>query len=243
MGASLPLAAIPGVQAGEAHRLERVGLQLYTVRDLMQTNVPATLEQVARVGYKEVEFAGYFGTPPVRLRRWLDDLGLTAPAAHVSLLDGDLNRMLDEAAELGHGYLIQASLPLVQQRSLDAFRRAAASLNRAGEEARSRGVAVGYNNHDFEFRPSGGIIPYDVLLAETDPELVWMEVDVYWMAKADRDPVRYFAAHPPAVPPVPSQGHRPAREHHGCGPGPDRFLGHPPSAGPGRAASLLRRAR
>jgi sugar phosphate isomerase/epimerase len=161
----------------------------------MQTSVPATLEQVARVGYKEVEFAGYFGTPPARLRRWLDDFGLTAPAAHVSLLDGNLSRLLDDAAELGHRYLVQASLPLLQRRSLDTFRRAAASLNQAGELARTRGVAVAYHNHDFEFRPTGGIVPYDVLLAETDPALVWMEIDVYWMAKANRDPLRYFAAH------------------------------------------------
>ena len=186
---------MPRLQAKEENRLERIGLQLYTVRDLMQTSVPATLEQVARVGYKEVEFAGYFGTPPGRLRRWLDDLGLSAPAAHVSLLDGDLSRLLDDAAEVGHRYLVQASLPLLQRRSLDTFRRAAASLNRAGEQARTRGVAVAYHNHDFEFRPTGGIVPYDVLLAETDPALVWMEVDVYWMAKANRDPLRYFAAH------------------------------------------------
>lgn len=180
----------------EAYQVDRIGLQLYTVRDLMRISVPATLDQVARVGYKEVEFAGYFGATPLQLRRWLDDLGLTAPAAHVPLLEGKYDQLFDAAAEVGHRYLIQASLPSWQRRSVDSFRQVAASLNRAGEAARKRNMFVGYHNHDFEFQPVGGIVPYDVLLAETDPSLVWFEVDLYWMAKAERDPLRYFAAHP-----------------------------------------------
>jgi sugar phosphate isomerase/epimerase len=174
----------------------RLGVQLYTVRALMEANVPLTLEQLARVGYTEVEFAGYFGVRPLQLRRWMDGFGLTAPAAHVSLLDGSLEQIVDAAVELGHRYLIQASLPLEQRRSLDAYRRVAGSLNHAGETARKSGLAVAYHNHDFEFRPLGGMVPYDVLLAETDPSLVWMEMDLYWIAKAGRDPLRYFAAHP-----------------------------------------------
>jgi sugar phosphate isomerase/epimerase len=180
----------------EARPLDRIGLQLYTVRKLMEANVRTTLEAVAKVGYREVEFAGYFGARPSELRRWLDDLGLTAPAAHVPLLDGELDQLFDAAAELGHRYLVQASLPLLQRRSMDSFRHAAASLNRAGEAARKRKLLVAYHNHDFEFRSTGGIVPYDVLLAETDPSLVSFEVDLYWMAKAGRDPLRYFAAHP-----------------------------------------------
>ncbi|HYF40755.1 MAG TPA: hypothetical protein VD930_13755, partial [Gemmatimonadales bacterium] len=127
---------------GGSQRLNRLGVQLYTLRSLMDTSVPFTLEQVAKIGYREVEFAGYFGARPSQLRRWLDDLGLEAPAAHVSLLDGKLEAALDAAVELGHRYLIQASLPLWQRRSLDAFRRAATALNQAGEAARTRGLAV-----------------------------------------------------------------------------------------------------
>jgi sugar phosphate isomerase/epimerase len=183
------------LEAGRLRR-PRLGVQLYTLRALMEASVPLTLEQVARIGYREVEFAGYFGVRPSQLRRRLDDLGLAAPAAHVPLLDGDLDSILDAAVELGHRYLIQASLPLPGRRSLDTFRRAAASLNRAGEAARKRGLAIAYHNHDFEFTPAGGMVPYDVLLAETDPSLVSMEMDLYWIAKAGRDPLRYFAAHP-----------------------------------------------
>lgn len=179
----------------ESRRLERVGVQLYTVRDLMQANVRATLELVARVGYQEVEFAGYFDTPPDRLRRWLDDFGLAAPAAHVPLIEGKLGGIFDAAQELGHRYLVQASIPVSQLGSPDAYRRVAESLNHAGAAARKHQLMVAYHNHDFEFKPMGGIVPYDVLLAKTDPALVWLEVDFYWMAKAGRDPLRYFAAH------------------------------------------------
>ena len=162
----------------------------------MEASVPLTLEQVAKLGYTEVEFAGYFGVRPSQLRRWLDDFGLAAPSAHVSLLDGDLEQISDAAAELGHRYLIQASLPLPELRSLDTYRRVAASLNQAGAAAGKRKLAVAYHNHEFEFRPLGGMVPYDVLLAETDPSLVWMEMDLYWIAKAGRNPLPYFAAHP-----------------------------------------------
>lgn len=186
-------AIIPPARVGLRPRL---GVQLFTLRALMEASVPLTLEQVAKLGYTEVEFAGYFGVRPSQLRRWLDDFGLAAPSAHVSLLDGDLEQISDVAAELGHRYLIQASLPLPERRSLDTYRRVAASLNRAGAAARNRNLAVAYHNHDFEFRPLGGMVPYDVLLAETDPSLVWMEMDLYWIAKAGRNPLPYFAAHP-----------------------------------------------
>jgi sugar phosphate isomerase/epimerase len=188
MGAVIPAPA-------ETLRLDRIGLQLYTVRKLMEASVALTLEQVRKIGYREVEFAGYFGAQPSQLRHWLDDLGLTAPAAHVPLQDTKLEELMDAAAVVGHQYLVLASLPLTQRVSLNGYRRAATLLNRAGEQARRRGLEVAYHNHDFEFKDRGGIVPYDVLLAETDPALVWFEVDFYWMAKAGRDPLRYFAAH------------------------------------------------
>jgi sugar phosphate isomerase/epimerase len=151
---------------------------------------------VAKIGYREVEFAGYFGARPAQLRRWLDDLGLTAPAAHVPLLDGNRDQLFDAATEVGHRYLVQASLPLQKRLSADAFRRVAAELNRAGEQARPRGLRVAYHNHDFEFSRRDDAVPYDLLLQETDPGLVTMELDLYWMTKARRDPLAYFHHHP-----------------------------------------------
>ena len=179
-------------------RLDRIGLQLYTVRDLMQADVARTLEQVAEIGYREVEFAGYFGVAPRRIRDLLDGLGLASPSTHLSLreLGPELPRTLELAEAIGHRYLVVPSLDEKDRRTLDDFRRVAAALNRAGEAARARGLQVGYHNHDFELAPIEGVRPYDVLLRETDPALVSFEMDFYWMASGGADPLAYFDRHP-----------------------------------------------
>ena len=190
--------AFPGVtRLPLSPPLHRVGVQLYTLREMMQTDAQRTLEQVAALGCKEVEFAGYFGHSPKRLRRWLDDAGLTSPAAHLPLDDPelDLPATLDSAATLGHSYVILASLPLLE-RSIESFQRAAERLNHIGRLARSRGIRTAYHNHDFEFKPTSGRHPYTVLLRETDPAVVAMEIDVYWMTKAGEDPLAYFHSYP-----------------------------------------------
>jgi sugar phosphate isomerase/epimerase len=177
--------------------LNRVGVQLYTLRDLMQRNAQRTLQEVAAVGCKEVEFAGYFDHPPKRLRRWLEDAGLTAPAAHLPLNDPklDLEATLDTAAILGHSYIVLASMPLLD-RSIKDFQRAAGRLNQIGSLARARGISAAYHNHDFEFKQTSGRHPYTVLLEETDPALVAMEMDVYWLTNAGEDPLAYFERYP-----------------------------------------------
>lgn len=178
--------------------LDRIGLQLYTVRDLMSDDVARTLEKVAAVGYREVEFAGYFGEAPARLRGLLDGLGLISPSTHLSLeaLGPELNRTMDEAEAIGHRYLVVPSLDRKDRGDLDDYRRVAAALNRAGETARTRGFLVAYHNHDFELQPIGGVLPYDVLLRETDPKLVYFQMDFYWMASGRADPLTYFDRHP-----------------------------------------------
>ncbi len=178
--------------------IERIGLQLYTVRDLMKADVARTLEQVAEVGYREVEFAGYFGEPPERIRRLLDRLELTSPSTHLSLADlgPGLSRTLDLAETIGHRYLVVPSLDRRDRRTLEDYRRVAAALNKAGEAARARGLHVAYHNHDFELDPIGDTLPYDVLLRETEPHLVSFEMDFYWMASGRADPMVYFRRHP-----------------------------------------------
>ena len=179
-------------------RLERIGLQLYTVRDLMRADVARTLQRVASIGYQEVEFAGYFGETPRRIRGLLDSLGLTSPSTHLSLreLGPDLERTLDLAEIIGHRYLVVPSLDPEDRRTLDDYRRVAAALDQAGDRATARGLRVAYHNHDFELAPIGGVLPYDVLLGETDPALVFFEMDFYWMASGRADPLAYFQRHP-----------------------------------------------
>jgi sugar phosphate isomerase/epimerase len=187
---------------GSARRagFQPLGVQLYTLRQAMRQSVERTLERVAAIGYREVEFAGYFGRPPRELGEMLNALGLAAPSTHAA----DLNtirtnwpRALQDALAIGHRYLICPSLP-ASERSEDGYRRIAELFNRAGEEALAWGVRLGFHNHEVEFQPlnAAGTSGYDILLAETDPRYVAMQLDLYWMARAGQDPVRYFSAYP-----------------------------------------------
>lgn len=178
--------------------LSVIGVQLYTVRRSMQESVERTLEQVAQIGYREVEFAGYFGRTPGEIKSLLEANGLAAPSSH----GGDLNTIrtrwaqaLEDAKLVGHRYLVCASLPRAEQ-TADGYKRVAAEFNRAGEEASKAGITLAYHNHDFEFRPLGDTIGYDILLAECDPKLVAMQMDLFWIVKGGRDPLAYFARHP-----------------------------------------------
>lgn len=183
---------------GAAPLLSRVGVQLYTVRSLMEDDVAATLASVARIGFQEVEFAGTFGHPPSRIRGWLDDAGLVAPAAHVDpagLAPEALDLTLESASVIGFRWLIQAFIP-ADARTPDGYRAVAATLNRAGERAADAGVRIGYHNHAFELEPLGDTTGLDILLERLDPAHVDLEIDVHWAVVGGADPEALVAAHP-----------------------------------------------
>lgn len=204
-GAALAFGAFgvrsPGVPAPPAPRpesLSRIGVELYTVRHLMDESVERTLAQVARIGYKEVEFAGYFRKTPLEIRAILDANGLTSPSAHSADLPSIRNgfaRVLEAATIIGHTTVICASLPSAEE-TVDGYKRAAREFNQAGEAAAQAGLAFGFHNHEEEFKPLGSTNGYDVLLAECDPKLVKMQLDLFWTVKGGKDPLAYFAKYP-----------------------------------------------
>jgi len=186
-----------------ADKLDRIGVQLYTVRDLMKANVEDTLAKVAGIGYKEVEFAGYFDRTPAAVRATLDKLGLTSPASHIgydAIDPAKIAATLDAANTIGNKYIIVAYLVDTQRKTLDDYKRHAERFNRAGEAAKARGLQFAYHNHDFEFVPLDGKVPYDVLLESTDPSLVKMEMDLYWITFAGSDWSAYFNRWPGRFP-------------------------------------------
>lgn len=193
-----------GAPLQRADQLGDIGVQLYTVRTLLASDFDGTMEQVAKIGYKEVEFAGYYDRTPQALRRQLDGLGLRAPSAHIGLdlLGDNWARTLDDAETLGHDYLVVAWLDDKDRATLGALRSTIEKFNHAGEEATKRGIGFAYHNHDFEFTPVEGRMPYDVLLAECDPENVKFEMDLYWITKGGQDPVAYFEKYPGRFPMV-----------------------------------------
>ena len=195
-------ALIPGaLRTAHSARLEKIGLQLYTVRDQMKADFEGTLARVAEIGYKEVEFAGYFNHTPADVRAILDRHGLTAPSTHVGDTSPEAwKASLDAAKTIGHEYIVVPWIPQERRLTLDGWKRVAADFNRAAQAAHDAGLQFGYHNHDFEFPTLEGQVPYDVLLQNTDPKLVQLEIDLYWMTKAGQDPLAYFSRWPGRVP-------------------------------------------
>ncbi len=205
LGAVTLAAALPHSLARRAARREglgKIGLQLYTVRAAMAQDFEGTLARVAQIGYNEVEFAGYFGRSPEAVKAALTSAGLTAPSAHVGfdMLGERWPETLANAGVIGHKYIVVPSLPGDLRRSADGYKRAAETFNRAGQAARAAGIRFAYHNHDVEFAPVDGQIPYDVLLATADPAVVEFEMDLYWVVKGGGDPLAYFTRYPGRFP-------------------------------------------
>jgi sugar phosphate isomerase/epimerase len=188
----------PAASAFARRKLTRIGMQLYMVRRQLEKDFEGTLKRVAELGYKEVEFAGYFNHPPKEVRAALDRYRLASPAGHVSLaaLRGSLDEMIEAAHVIGHKYVLVAWLPEEERRTLDDYRRHADLFNRAGEQLKKAGVQFAYHNHDFEFATLEGRLPYDLLLERMDAGLVKLELDLYWIVKGGADPLKYFAKQP-----------------------------------------------
>ena len=183
------------------HQIDRIGLQLYTVRAAMKKDFAGTIAKVAATGYKEVEFAGYFDHSPKDVRELLDKNGLVSPSCHVGydVVEKKWPETLEAAKIVGHSYIICPWIDEKQRAEPGGWKRAADLFNKAGEESQKAGIQFGYHNHSFEFQPAeilGGKLPYDFLLAETDPKLVVMEMDLCWISVAGQNPIDYFEKYP-----------------------------------------------
>jgi sugar phosphate isomerase/epimerase len=212
IAATFAAAAKPAWAADTTHHIDRIGLQLYTVREAMKTNFEGTIAKVAAVGYKEVEFAGilapssgYFGRSPKDVRAILDKNGLSSPSCHIDYdsVEKKWPEALEAAKIVGHSYIICPSIDEKQRAEPGGWKRAADLFNKAGEASKKAGIQFGYHNHSFEFEPAetlGGKLPYDFLLAETDPKLVNMEMDLCWISVAGKDPLSYFEKYPGRFP-------------------------------------------
>jgi sugar phosphate isomerase/epimerase len=188
--------------AAATHKIEKVGVQLYTVREVMKDDFEGKLAKVAAIGYREVEFAGYENRTPQEIRAMLDRHGLTAPSAHVPYksLGDSWPAALDAAHVVGHEYLVNPYIDDEVRKGPDGWKRAAETFNRAGEASHKAGIQFAYHNHWFEFAPVNGKLPYDILLEECDPKLVKMEMDLCWIEVGGQDPLKYFKKYPGRFP-------------------------------------------
>jgi sugar phosphate isomerase/epimerase len=190
-----------GWSAGD-HKINKVGVQLYTVRDLMKDDFEGTIAKVAQVGYKEVEFAGYFGRTAQQVRAVVDKNGLQAPSTHVQWdeLDEKFPSVIETSKTIGMNYIVCPWIPEDLRKSPDVWKQAAEKFNQCGEQSKKAGIQFAYHNHWFEFLPTNGVLPYDQLLKLCDANLVKMEMDLCWITTAGADPLKYFNEYPGRFP-------------------------------------------
>jgi sugar phosphate isomerase/epimerase len=188
--------------AAAERRIDRVGLQLYTVRDLMKADFDGTIAKVAAIGYKEVEFAGYFGRTGQQVRAACDKNGLEPISTHVQYdeLDDKFPSVIETSKTIGLKYIVCPWIPEDLRKSPDIWKQAAAKFNHCGEQSKKAGLQFAYHNHWFEFLPVDGKLPYDALLKECDGNLVKMEMDLCWITAAGSDPLKYFNLYPGRFP-------------------------------------------
>ncbi|HEV2499957.1 MAG TPA: sugar phosphate isomerase/epimerase [Terriglobia bacterium] len=218
------LSAEPAQQAETAPNwTARIGLELYTVRDMIAKDYQGTLEKVAQIGYKEVEPAeGYNNMPPKAFRALLDRLGMRVPSTHSGIIEGAdavVEKQLDGFKIMGIQYAsLDAARPqrsrvrrpftpaerarmnarMSSSRTVDDVKREAALYNQYGKLAQKFGIKILRHNHTMEFQRCQGseLTPYDILLSETDPEVVAMQMDIGWAEVAGQNPIELFHKHP-----------------------------------------------
>jgi|SRR5882672_3194149 len=194
--------------AKAVHKIDRLGLQLYTVRDQMGKDFEGTLAKVAAAGYREVEFAGYFDHPPKDVRAILDRHKLAAPSTHVDFasVETKLAQVIESSHMIGHKFIVNPWLDEEMRKQSDVWTRVAATFNKAGEACKKAGIQFAYHNHHFEFVPVNGVMPFDQLLKECDASLVKLELDLCWITVARQDPLVYFQRDPGRFPLVHVKG-------------------------------------
>ena len=195
--------------AAQSQRIERLGMQLYTVRAEMAKDFEGTLARVAALGFREVEFAGYFDRTPQQVRMALGRNGLTSPSTHIDLasISSRLPQIIEASQAIGHKFIVMPWLDDATRKQPDIWQKVADTLNRAGEASRKAGIQMAYHNHHFEFVPlASGKMPLDFLLERCDPQLVAFELDVAWISAAGQDPLAYFAKYPGRFPMVHVKG-------------------------------------
>lgn len=184
---------------------KEIGLQLYTLREELSKDVKGTLEKVAKSGYATVETYGFsikdqfWGLTPQQLKKILDDNGLKAVSGHYNLgsflYDGNTTELIaaiEAAKVLKNEFLTVPWVDEPFRRNIEDYKKIASRLNEAAKMCKKAGLKLAYHNHDFEFQKHDGAIGFDILLKETDKDLVYFELDLYWVIHSGNDPLKLF---------------------------------------------------
>lgn len=223
-GAATPLATACQTMASGPFFQQKaapIGIQLYTLSDMLATNLEGAISNVARIGYKTVEIPSYMGKTPAQLRELFDRNGVKCTGAHIGMnagtdaapgLRGDLDKLAADMHVLGvtHVYAPSMAIPtdlglsqqpnegyayisrVAEAMGEDRWKRLAGELTDIGKKLKTSGIGFGYHNHNFEFAKAGNRTGYDIMVTESDPEFVSFELDVGWAAAAGNDIVALF---------------------------------------------------
>lgn len=209
----------------EANTQHAAGLQLFTFFGVIEADVPGTLKKIADIGYKEIESAfsmkgGFYGMKPTEFKKTVEDLGMSWKSHHVlgapfkmpagakmpngpdgkpmvippmRNLRDNMQELIDEVAEGNVEYLVCANIPTD---NMEDLKQSLETLNKAGEACKKAGITFCYHNHDMEFKPVDGKLPYDMMLEQVSADNMKMEIDLCWVTKANVDPVELFKKYP-----------------------------------------------
>lgn len=187
-----------------------IGIQLYTLREQIEKEgIESVIAKVAEAGYKKVETYGYskengfWGLDANQFNELLKKHNLTSPSGHYGFdqiiaggNDAILTSYIEAAKTIGQTYITVPYLGDQLRQSADDYRKVAQAINKAAQRVNDEGLKLAYHNHDFEFKEYGDTTGYQILLQETDPELVKMELDLYWAYRAGKDPVAMMQENP-----------------------------------------------
>ena len=197
-----------------------VGIQLFSIPKMLSEDFVGGIKMLSQLGYKEVELfgpfpfsaekakknwemagkmlgfsgSGYFGKTAQEVRKILDDNGLRSPATHTDLdtLENNMAQLGEAAQILGWKYVTLPAIPDDRRKTLDDYRRMADTFNKIGENAKKNGLRLGYHNHGYGIKPMNGQVPLQLILDNTDPKLVFFEMDIFWTTAGGADPVDYL---------------------------------------------------
>jgi sugar phosphate isomerase/epimerase len=197
------LVSLPSfMQTGKSK--SKIGLQIYTLRDTIFKDPKGVLKKVADLGYQELETFAYgdgkiFGMPFNEFGSYVKGLGMEVCSGHYGLdlaKSDKWEKAVTDAKSIGQKYMVVAYIQDTERKSIDDYKKVCASLNKAGEICTKNGIRFGYHNHAFEFDNLDGQVPYDLMLAELDAKHVGMEMDIFWVVRAGKDPIAYFEKYP-----------------------------------------------
>ncbi|MCK4676730.1 MAG: sugar phosphate isomerase/epimerase [Bacteroidales bacterium] len=178
-----------------------IGIQLYTLRDLIKEDFEGTLKSIAQIGYNSVEAAGYYDgkfykLSPKAYKKIVADNGLISISTHTAIDPKNAQLVIDNSLGAGMAYIVLPSIGKELRNTLDDYKKLADKFNIIGELCKNSGIAFAYHNHAYEFEAMEGVIPYNILLERTEPELVSFQLDTYWVVYGGYDPVTYFKNYP-----------------------------------------------